>query len=237
MKNKQIKTESPVVPEKTDKSEKSVAPEKTGKSVVREYTEAILIALFLALFIRTFVIQAFKIPSGSMLHTLLIGDHILVSKFIYGIRNPFTGSIFVPIKEPKQGDIVVFKYPENPDIDYIKRVIATAGDTIEVRDKKVFINGNPMDDPYGEFTESRILPASESPRDNFGPVTVPEEHIFVMGDNRDNSYDSRFWGFVNLNAVLGRAFILYWSWDVKKPLCSPARFTSIRWSRIGNILH
>ncbi|WPD23977.1 MAG: signal peptidase I [Candidatus Electrothrix scaldis] len=207
------------------------------KSAVREYTEAIIIALILALFIRTFIIQAFKIPSGSMLETLLIGDHILVSKFIYGIKNPFTDSVLVPIKTPKRGDIVVFKYPKDPKLDYIKRVIATGGETVEIKDKKIFINGEPTEDPHGEFRDPRIHRATEDPRDNFGPITVPEGHIFVMGDNRDNSYDSRFWGFVNLNAVRGKAFIIYWSWDVKQSLLSWKRFASIRWSRIGDILH
>ena len=207
------------------------------KSAAREYAEAIIIALILALFIRTFIVQAFKIPSGSMLQTLLIGDHILVSKFIYGIKNPLTDAVLVPIKTPKRGDIVVFKYPKNPELDYIKRVIATGGETVEIKEKKIFINGEPIEDPYGEFRDPHILPATEGPRDNFGPVTVPEGHIFVMGDNRDNSYDGRFWGFVSLNAVRGKAFIIYWSWDVKQSLLSWNRFASIRWSRIGDILH
>jgi len=207
------------------------------KSAAREYTEAIVIALILAIFIRTFIVQAFKIPSGSMLQTLLIGDHILVSKFIYGIKNPFTDSVLIPIKSPKRGDIVVFKYPNDPKLDYIKRVVATAGDTVEIKDKKVFINGASPEHRYGEFRDPHFLPPSEGPRDNFGPITVSEGHIFVMGDNRDNSYDSRFWGFVSLEAVRGKAFIIYWSWDVKKDLLSWERFSSIRWSRIGDILH
>lgn len=207
------------------------------KSAAREYTEAIIIALVLAFFIRTFVVQAFKIPTGSMLQTLLIGDHILVSKFIYGIKMPFTGKVLIPIKSPKRGDIVVFEYPKNPKLDYIKRVIATAGDTVEIRDKQVFINGVVPEKRYGEFRDPNIRPATVDPRDNFGPITVPEGHIFVMGDNRDNSYDSRFWGFVDLKAVKGKAFIIYWSWDVNKPLRSMDRFSSIRWGRIGDILH
>ena len=207
------------------------------KSTVREYAEAIIIALVLALFIRTFVVQAFKIPSGSMLPTLQIGDHILVNKFIYGIKVPFSGKILVPIDEPEPNDIVVFKYPRDTKLDYIKRVIAVAGDTVEERDKKLYVNGKPFPDKYGVHTDPRILPASAGPRDNFGPVTVPEGHIFVMGDNRDNSYDGRFWGFVDLKAVRGKAFIIYWSWDVQKPLLSVDRFTSVRWSRIGDVLH
>ncbi|MCI5140700.1 MAG: signal peptidase I [Candidatus Electrothrix sp. ATG1] len=209
------------------------------KSAVREYTEAIIIALVLALFIRTFIVQAFKIPSGSMLQTLLIGDHILVSKFIYGIKNPFSGSVLMPIKSPQHTDIVVFKYPKNPKLDYIKRVIAIAGDTVEIKNKNVYINGIAIDEAsYKKITDKdNILPASASPRDNFGPVTVPDGSIFVMGDNRDNSYDSRFWGFVDLKEVRGKAFIIYWSWDVKKSLLSWGRFSSVRLSRIGDILH
>lgn len=207
------------------------------KSTFREYADAIIIALVLALFIRTFIVQAFKIPSGSMLPTLQIGDHLLVNKFIYGVKVPFSGSVLIPIKNPQPNDIVVFKFPRDPQLDYIKRVIATADDTVEVREKKVFINGKPFADKHGVYTDRKILPASAGPRDNFGPVTVPEDHIFVMGDNRDNSFDGRFWGFVDLKAVRGKAFILYWSWDVKKPLLSIDRFTSVRWNRIGNIVH
>ncbi|RUM37498.1 MAG: signal peptidase I [Desulfobulbus sp.] len=208
-----------------------------NKSTLREYTEAIVIALVLALFIRTFIVQAFKIPSGSMLPTLQIGDHLLVNKFIYGIKIPFSGRILIPIENPAPGDIVVFKFPKNPKLDYIKRVIAVAGDSVEMRDKKVYVNGQPFADKYGVYSDPRILPASAGPRDNFGPVKVPEGHIFVMGDNRDNSFDGRFWGFVGLKAVRGKAFIVYWSWDVRKNFFTLDRFASIRWKRIGTILH
>ena len=210
---------------------------KKKKSTFREYAEAIIIALVLALFIRTFIVQAFKIPSGSMLPTLQIGDHILVNKFIYGVKMPFEGTVLVPIKDPRPNDIVVFKFPRDPKIDYIKRVIAIAGDSVEMREKKIYINGKPFEDKYGVYSDPRILPASAGPRDNFGPVTVPDDHIFVMGDNRDNSFDGRFWGFVDLKAVRGKAFIIYWSWDVQKQLLSFDRFTSVRWSRIGDLLH
>lgn len=208
-----------------------------NKSILREYVEAISIALILALFIRAFIVQAFKIPSGSMLPTLQIGDHLLVNKFIYGVKVPFSGSVIIPIKEPKPNDIVVFKFPKNPKLDYIKRVIAVAGDTVEVRNKRIFINGQPFDDQYGVFTDSTIKPANLGPRDNFGPDIVPEGKIFTMGDNRDNSFDGRFWGFVDLKAVRGKALIIYWSWDVDKKLFSLARFTSIRWNRIGDLVH
>lgn len=207
------------------------------KSVFREYFEAICIAVLLALFIRTFVVQAFKIPSGSMLPTLLIGDHLLVNKFIYGIKMPFTGKILVPFKKPQQGDVVVFRFPKDRSIDYIKRVIGTPGDTVEIRDKKVYVNGKPIDDPHAYISSSTILNAKASPRDNFGPVLVPDDRIFVMGDNRDNSYDSRFWGFVDQRDILGEAFILYWSWDIDKPLFSIERLKSIRLSRLANLIN
>uniref|UniRef100_UPI00405796F0 signal peptidase I n=1 Tax=Candidatus Electronema sp. TaxID=2698783 RepID=UPI00405796F0 len=207
-----------------------------SKSTVREYIEAIVIAVLLALFIRTFIVQAFKIPSGSMLETLQIGDHLLVSKFIYGIKMPFSGKVLIPIKEPQRGDIIVFKYPENPSLDYIKRVVAVGGETVEIKNKKVFINGKPLADDHGQFKDERLVAASDGPRDNFGPATVPQGKLFVMGDNRDNSYDSRFWGFVDLEAVRGKAFILYWSWDVQHSLFSLDRFSSIRWSRIGGLV-
>lgn len=210
--------------------------EITKKSVVREYTEAIIIALLLALFIRTFVVQAFKIPSGSMLPTLQIGDHLLVNKFIYGIKVPFSGQTLVPISQPDRGDVVVFRFPKDPSIDYIKRVVGVPGDKVEIKNKEIFINGKKAEDSHAYFTNTQILPAGASPRDNLGPFVVPEGKIFVMGDNRDNSHDSRFWGFVEHKAVLGQAFILYWSWDIKKSLLSADRWTSIKWGRIANLV-
>lgn len=208
--------------------------QKKTKSTFREYAEAIVIALVLALFIRTFVVQAFKIPSGSMLPTLLIGDHLLVNKFIYGVKMPFSGKVLIPIKEPRPNDAIVFRFPKDPKLDYIKRVVGVGGDVVECRDKTVFVNGQPFADKYGFHGDNVIIPGL---RDNFGPVTVPEGKVFVMGDNRDNSYDSRFWGFVDYSAILGKALVLYWSWDVTKPILSPGRITSIRWSRIGDVIH
>nr|WP_321465952.1 signal peptidase I [uncultured Desulfobulbus sp.] len=215
----------------------AIQSQQTKKSAVRENIEAIVIAVLLALFIRTFIVQAFKIPSGSMLPTLQIGDHILVSKFIYGVKMPFTGTTLIPISDPKPNDIVVFQYPKDPSLDYIKRVIAVAGDTVEIREKKIFINGKPFEDKHGVFTDPLIHPGSLDPRDNFGPVKVPAHQIFCMGDNRDNSYDGRFWGFVDLRAVRGKAWAVYWSWDVQLPLLSLDRLRSIRWGRIGDIVH
>ena len=207
-----------------------------SKSVFREYFEAICIAILLALFIRTFIVQAFKIPSGSMLPTLLIGDHLLVNKFIYGIRVPFSGKILVPIVDPSKGDVVVFKFPKDKSVDYIKRVVGTPGDTVEIKNKQVFVNGIAAEDSHAHVSSPTVLDAEASPRDNFGPVLVPEDRIFVMGDNRDNSYDSRFWGFVDQKDILGKAFILYWSWDIDKSLFSADRFKSIRWGRVANLI-
>ena len=199
------------------------------KSKIREYAEAVIIAILIALFIRTFVVQAFKIPSGSMKPTLLVGDHILVNKFVYGIKMPYLGKTLIPVSEPKRGDIAVFIYPQDRTKDFIKRVIGVGGDVIEIRDKKIFLNGSSYNDTYGVYTDNLILPLSIQPRDNFGPVQVPNGSIFVMGDNRDRSYDSRFWGFVKLKDVLGKAFIIYWSWD--------GNDHSIRWNRLSKILH
>ncbi|MBU0673057.1 MAG: signal peptidase I [Proteobacteria bacterium] len=199
------------------------------KSIFREYAEAILIALLLALFIRTFVVQAFKIPSGSMIPTLMVGDHILVSKFIYGIKNPFTGSVLVPVKLPERNDIVVFKFPLNPSQDFIKRVIGLPGDRVEMIEKKLLVNGEPIAEDPGVYLDERIFSSDIQPRDNFGPIIVPEHSLFVMGDNRDNSHDSRFWKFVDIKAVKGKAFVIYWSWD--HDVFFP------RWKRIGKIVH
>ncbi len=213
-----------------------MSQQKSDKSVVREYAEAIVIAIILALFIRSFVVQAFKIPSGSMLSTLQIGDHLLVNKFIYGVKVPMNGGIIIPWKSPSRDDIVVFRFPKDRSIDYIKRVVGVAGDTIEIKNKQLFINGEANQNPHIQFTSKDIMRASAGPRDNMGPVRVPEGKIFVMGDNRDNSFDSRFWGFVPLKDVLGKAFILYWSWDLEKPLMSLDRLTSVRWNRIGDLV-
>jgi signal peptidase I len=205
-----------------------VESEYAKKGVLRENIEAILVAIVIALFIRTFVVQAFKIPSGSMKQTLLIGDHILVNKFAYGVKIPYLHKTLIPIDNPQRGDIVVFRYPVDPSKDFIKRVIGIPGDVIEIRDKKLYINGQRVNHDYGMHTDPRIFGENARPRDNFGPVTVPPHSLFVMGDNRDESFDSRFWGFVDYKALLGKAFIIYWSWDKDN--------FGVRWSRIGHIL-
>ncbi len=225
---------------KSEKQPQKDLPQ-TQKSAFRENIEAIVVAVILAMFIRTFIIQAFKIPSGSMLPTLQIGDHILVNKFIYGIKIPFSGATLVPIKNPKHGDIIVFKYPHDPDKDYIKRVVAVGGDVVEIRRKQVYINGEhqPMTD-HVMYTDHSVFPANDSPRDNFGPIDVPEGSLFVMGDNRDNSADSRFWGFVGLKALKGKAFIIYWSsiipWELAWPWDWEWERFIIRWNRLGRLL-
>ncbi len=200
------------------------------KGALRENTEAIIIAIIIAMFIRTFVIQAFKIPSGSMLETLQIGDQILVNKFIYGVKIPFTGgTVLIPVKDPVKGDIVVFEYPEDPKKDFIKRVVATEGDTLQIIDKQLYVNDQPVTaEPYAEFKDHRTYPQNLSPRDNLEKISVPQGQLFVLGDNRDNSHDSRFWGFVDLKTIKGKAFIIYWSWNRDK--------FGVRWNRIGDIL-
>jgi signal peptidase I len=206
-------------------------------STLKEYGQALVIALILAFVIRSFVVQAFKIPSGSMLPTLQIGDHLLVNKFIYGVKLPFTQITFLSVSNPEFADIIVFKFPEDESKDFIKRVIGVPGDTLRIEDKQVYRNGKLLTEPYAQHTSPRTVkrsfPMSNWPphdfdpraRDNLGPITVPEGAYFVMGDNRDESYDSRFWGFVQEEAILGQAWIIYWSW---------AGITNIRWGRIGD---
>lgn len=208
--------------------------EVARKPWYREWSEALIVAVVLALIIRTFLFQAFKIPSGSMLDTLLIGDHLLVNKFIYGTHLPFSEGRSLAIRHPQRGDVIVFEFPGDEDKsyferrDFIKRVIGEPGDTIEVRDKKVYVNGGLYDIPQEVHKDSQLLPAIASPRDFAGPIQVPTGKYFVMGDNRDYSYDSRFWGFVPEEKIKGAAFIKYWSWNGSGDLLH-----KVRWSRIG----
>jgi signal peptidase I len=225
------------------------------KSTIREYFESIVIAVILALFVRTWVVQAFKIPTGSMENNLLIGDHLLVNKFIFGPTPLAIGRALLPVRPIRRGDIVVFKYPDEPDRDFIKRVIGLPGETVELRAKKVYINGQPLDEPYVHFLE----PASDSQettsfnvRERYGPVTVPEGQYFVMGDNRDNSQDSRYWGFLPAHYVKGRALLIYWSYEsgredyldegvgaTTRRLLSVVThfFTKTRWERLFHPIH
>jgi signal peptidase I len=203
---------------------------KRQKSQIREWTEAILLALLIAMFIRTFIVQAFKIPSSSMMPTLEVGDHILVGKFMYGIKVPLIDQkLFV--RSPDRGDIIVFIYPRDKTKDFIKRVIGLPGEKIQIDGKKILVDDVPVEDPWGTYTKNHGNTGSV--RDKYGPEVVPPNSLFVMGDNRDNSQDSRFWGFVDLNAVKGRAFIIYFSWD----RTSHNLLNKIRWARIGHLIH
>lgn len=203
------------------------------KSVIREYVEAILIAVVLAMFIRSFIVQAFKIPSGSMKPTLIIGDHLLVNKFIYGIRIPIIDRYLIQFNKPKRGDILVFKWPKDESKDFIKRVIGIEGDIIEIKNDILYVNGEKVETVYvAKYNDNDISEADRYEEflgenkhyildqyvkyEDFGPVTVPENSVFVMGDNRDNSQDSRYWGFVTLNKIKGKALIIYWSWPYWK---------------------
>jgi len=192
------------------------------KSTIREYFESIVIAVILALFIRTFVVQAFKIPTGSMEENLLIGDHLLVNKFVFGPTVSPLERKLLPVTEIKRGDVIVFKYPEEPERDFIKRVIGLPGETLEVREKKVYVNGSPLDEPYAHYLQPVASPSefhevtSFDVRERYGPVTVPVNHYFVMGDNRDNSQDSRYWGFLPRGNVKGKALIIYWSYEAER---------------------
>jgi signal peptidase I len=228
-------------------------PQTFRKSTVREYFESIVIAVILALFVRTWVVQAFKIPTGSMENNLLIGDHLLVNKFVFG---PTIGAerAVLPVRDIKRGDIIVFKYPIEPERDFIKRVIGLPGDTIELKAKKVYVNGQPLDEPYVHFLTSSegAEVTSLNVRENYGPVTVPDDQYFVMGDNRDNSQDSRYWGYLPRSYVKGKAMMIYWSYEADQDDLADdsfgatvARifsvvthfFTKTRWERLLHQIH
>jgi len=235
-----------------------VPPAPYRKSTVREYFESIAIAVILALFVRTFVVQAFKIPTGSMENNLLIGDHLIVNKFVFGPDGTGLDRTVLPMRDIRRGDIVVFKYPEDPERDFIKRVIGLPGETLEVRDKRVYINGRRLDEPHVHYLEP---PKGQSEyqevtsfdlRERYGPVTIPADKYFVMGDNRDNSQDSRYWGFLPREYVKGRALMIYWSYESEtedyqqtglgatiKDLASVVVhfFTRTRWSRMFHLIH
>ncbi len=201
---------------------------KSLKRVIWEYAEAIVTALILALIIRTYVVQAFKIPSGSMEPTLLVGDHILVNKFIYGTELPFSHKRVLAVRKPERGDVIVFEYPGDLSKDFIKRVIGIPGDVVTEKNKVVYVNGKRTADFFTQHTDPDDKPANLDPRDNFGPVVVPPGEYFVMGDNRDESYDSRYWGFVPMKDIKGEAFVIYWSWNGKK--------MRPRWGRTGEAI-
>jgi len=184
---------------------------KGPRSVTRDYLEAIAWAVAITLALRTFVIQAFRIPSESMCDTLLVGDFLFVSKLDYGAKVPFTHLRLPGLHAPRRGEVIVFQWPEDPSKDFIKRCIATGGQTVEVRHKQVLVDGTPQVEPYVKHTSSVEDPAGYTPRDNYKPPTVAPGELFMMGDNRDNSNDSRFWGTVPMDLVKGRALFIYFS--------------------------
>jgi len=228
------------------------------KSTAREYFESIVIAVILSLFVRTFAVQAFKIPTGSMENNLLIGDHLLVNKFVFA---PTAGALeraLLPMRPIRRGDVLVFKFPENPERDFVKRVIGLPGETLEMRQKKIYINGEPIDEPYVHYLEPPSAPSalhetiSTDLRERYGPVTVPPDQYFMMGDNRDNSEDSRYWGLLPRSYVKGRALMIYWSFEAgeeryqEEGLVASLRglasvalnfFTGTRWSRLFHQIH
>jgi len=226
---------------------KAPAVEVYRKSTAREYFESIVIAVILALFVRTWVFQAFKIPTGSMENNLLIGDYLLVNKFVFAPTSGALERAVLPMSQVRRGDIVVFKYPEDPERDFIKRVIGLPGETLELKRKVVYIDGKPIEEPYVHF----LTPVSSDPsettsfdvRENYGPVTVPPGHYFMMGDNRDNSQDSRYWGFLPAHYVKGRAVVVYWSFDSEPGHGGGGGlsyitdfFTGTRWGRITHMI-
>jgi signal peptidase I len=166
-----------------------------------------------------------------MVPTLTIGDHILVTKFLYDFKLPYWDRILIRFSEPQRGDIIVFKFPEDESKDFIKRVVGLPGDTVEIRNKQVWINGEPLVEPYVQHLDPNILPHQVQPRDNLGPMKVPPDSYFVMGDNRDQSLDSRFWGFVKLEKIKGKAFLIYWSWNGQGALAH-----WVRWERLGKTI-
>ncbi|UCE05956.1 MAG: signal peptidase I [bacterium] len=239
---------------------------KTKKEIIREYVKSILIALIAAMFIKIFVIASYAIPTGSMKDTLLIGEALFANQFIYGVRTPSRIPLInmkIPyaklptLKQPQRGDIIIFKYPKDDKLNYVKRCIALPGETIEIRNGDVYLDGKP--EGKKEFMKREYDPTEERyclyyqmtldsgkkytirhydglirRHDNFGPIKVPESHYFMMGDNRDNSEDSRAWGFLPHENILGKPLIIYWSWDKNVPLYK--FFNKIRWKRIANLI-
>jgi signal peptidase I len=196
------------------------------RSTAGEYAEALIVAVVLALIIRTFLFQAFRIPSGSMENTLLVGDFLFVNKFLYGAELPFTGGKRLPgFSDPAAGDIIVFRYPRDPSQDYIKRCVAVEGDVVEYKNKVLFVNGEERVEDFAKHAEGTTLRPN---RDSFGPVTVPADHLFMMGDNRDRSADSRMWGFLPEKNIRGKALFIYFSWDGPR--------SRIRFSRLLDLI-
>jgi signal peptidase I len=210
------------------------------RSRSREYVEAILVAVVLALFVRTFLLQAYAVPTASMEDNILVGDHLVVNKFVYGPRGfPFLDPI-LPRRPLRNGDVFVFKFPEDPRRDFVKRVIALPGDVVEIHDKVVSINGASPPEPEVTHADASIFAAGR--RDQFGPLRVPAGQVFALGDNRDRSNDSRFWGTVPLSHVKGRALLIYWSASPEPERESFGRrvvdfVRRTRWERTFRLVH
>jgi len=234
--------------------EKPVEKKKRTKSVVREYFELIAETAVFVFFVMTFAVQAFQIPTGSMEPTLLVGDFLLVNKFVYDNGTPALDRTLLPRREIKRQDIIVFKYPNELSKDYVKRVIGLPGEKVEIRNKQVFINDRPLDEPYKVHSDPQINAKNgyynyeDAIRDNYGPVTVPPDHLFALGDNRDYSLDSRYWGFVPLKYVKGRPWVIYFSYaaekdaylktSVRERLKKLVNFIpKARWGRMLKIIH
>lgn len=215
------------------------------KSVLREYFELIAVTVIFTLYLQTFVVQAFQIPSSSMEDNLLVGDHLLVNKFVYsGFGLGPLAKKILPCKDPHRGDVVVFKFPEDPSKDFVKRVIGLPGETVEVKNKQLYVNGDPLQETYKFHKDPNIFPAFEAGgrsdvavRDNYGPVTVPSGALFVMGDNRDNSADSRYWGFLPRSYLKGKPLIIYWSYDADKDTYLSADYSTRFRNLVSTVVH
>ena len=222
-----------------------------------DWAKSLVVAIVLFLVIRTFLVEAFKIPTGSMERTLLVGDFLLVNKAVYGAEIPFTSAHFPPLARPRRGDIVVFEWPKDPSKNFVKRLIGLPGDTLEMREGLVQLNGRSLDEQYVDHTAPGEDPSGEDfewqrnhlvkqaaargapyhpSRNNWGPLVVPERSYFVLGDNRDNSYDSRYWGFVPDSLVKGQPFVVYYSY-ARDPSHRVPWLTKIRWRRLGERVH
>jgi signal peptidase I len=225
-----VQDEKAVSPDTKAGAYSMATPRARRKSALREYAEAIAIAILLALVIRTVIVQAFTIPSGSMMDTLLVGDYILVNKFLYGPEIPLLEWRTPALRDPHRGDIIVFKYPQDEKRDFIKRIIGTPGDEVQVRGHTVFVNGKSLNEPYVKFSAVSASRSSTYCGYAYGcePTVVPPDSYFVMGDNRDNSQDSRYWGFVKRDKIKGKAFLIYWSWDSDRHW--------LRWWRLGKYI-
>lgn len=246
-------TAPPVKAEPHPPAKKTRKKKIREKSVQREYFELIVETAVFVFFVMTFVVQAFQIPTGSMEPTLLIGDFLLVNKFAYVQPKSGLEDFLLPNRPLKRHNIVVFKYPQDLAKDFVKRVVALEGETVEIKDKQVFINDQPIQEPFKFHSDSQVIKKSEyyqydDPiRDNFGPVTVPSGQLFVMGDNRDNSMDSRYWGFLPLSYVKGRPWLIYFSYKAERNAYQQTSFRDrlkkiatflpkARWRRILKII-